>query len=53
MPGHKYKGYTNDGRPLKIAFDVDGDDTPAMEAPDEQRWIQRLTIPVWARVCAS
>ncbi len=28
MPGHKYKGYTNDGRPLKIAFDVDGDDTP-------------------------
>ena len=24
MPGHKYKGYTNDGRPLKIAFDVDG-----------------------------
>jgi phosphoribosyl 1,2-cyclic phosphodiesterase len=30
MPGHKYKGYTNDGRPLKIAFDVDGDDTPHM-----------------------
>ena len=29
MPGHKYKGYTNDGRPLKISFDVDGDDTPA------------------------
>ena len=28
MAGHKYKGYTNDGRPLKIAFDVDGDDTP-------------------------
>ena len=28
MPGHKYKGYTNDGRPLKIAFDVDGNDTP-------------------------
>ena len=28
MPGHKYKGYTNDGRPLKISFDVDGDDTP-------------------------
>ena len=28
MPGHKYKGYTNSGRPLKIAFDVDGDDTP-------------------------
>jgi len=28
MPGHKYKGYTNNGRPLKIAFDVDGNDTP-------------------------
>ena len=28
MSGHKYKGYTNDGRPLKISFDVDGDDTP-------------------------
>ena len=28
MAGHKYKGYTNDGRPLKIAFDVDGNDTP-------------------------
>ena len=28
MAGHKYKGYTNTGRPLKIAFDVDGDDTP-------------------------
>ena len=28
MAGHKYKGYTNDGKPLKIAFDVDGNDTP-------------------------
>ena len=28
MPGHKYKGYTNTGRPLKISFDVDGNDTP-------------------------
>ena len=28
MAGHKYKGYTHDGKPLKIAFDVDGDDTP-------------------------
>ncbi|MBQ3730840.1 MAG: MBL fold metallo-hydrolase [Muribaculaceae bacterium] len=28
MAGHKYKGYINDGKPLKIAFDVDGDDTP-------------------------
>ena len=28
MAGHKYKGYTNDGKPLKISFDVDGDDTP-------------------------
>lgn len=34
MPGHKYKGYTNDGRPLKIAFDVDGDDTPHGQVPD-------------------
>ncbi len=33
MSGHKYKGYTNDGKPLKIAFDVDGDDTPGDEAP--------------------
>ena len=29
MPGHKYKGYTNDGRPLQISFDVDGNDTPS------------------------
>ena len=28
MAGNKYKGYTHTGRPLKIAFDVDGDDTP-------------------------
>lgn len=28
MAGHKYKGYTNVGKPLKIAFDVDGNDTP-------------------------
>lgn len=35
MPRNKYKGYTNTGRPLKIAFDVDGDDTPrATTAPD-------------------
>ncbi len=33
MPGHKYKGYTNDGRPLKISFDVDGDDTPHGQMP--------------------
>lgn len=32
MPGHKYKGYPNTGRPLKINFDVDGNDTPS---PDE------------------
>ena len=32
MPGNKYKGYTNTGRPLKIAFDVDGDDTPQAAA---------------------
>ncbi len=35
MAGHKYKGYTNDGKPLKIAFDVDGDDTPHGEVLDE------------------
>lgn len=35
MAGHKYKGYTNDGRPLKISFDVDGDDTPH-EMPRQQ-----------------
>ena len=33
MPRHKYKGYINDGRPLKIAFDVDGDDTPQTLEP--------------------
>ena len=37
MPGHKYKGYTNDGRPLKIAFDVDGDDTPHQLPLTEER----------------
>ena len=36
MAGHKYKGYTNDGKPLKIAFDVDGDDTPHGEMSNEQ-----------------
>ena len=35
MAGHKYKGYTNDGKPLKIAFDVDGDDTPRGQMPEE------------------
>ena len=43
MAGHKYKGYTNDGKPLKIAFDVDGDDTPHGREPvqltiDEPRY---------------
>ena len=33
MPGHKYKGYPNTGRPLKIAFDVDGNDTPLATEP--------------------
>ena len=33
MPGHKYKGYPNTGRPLKINFDVDGDDTPSPDNP--------------------
>ncbi len=39
MSGHKYKGYTNDGRPLKISFDVDGDDTPTpkVEQPTEDQ----------------
>ena len=36
MAGHKYKGYTNDGKPLKIAFDVDGNDTPAAVTPQQQ-----------------
>ena len=31
MAGHKYKGYPNTGRPLKIAFDVDGNDTPTAQ----------------------
>ena len=31
MAGHKYKGYTNDGKPLRISFDVDGDDTPHIQ----------------------
>jgi len=35
MAGHKYKGYTNDGKPLKIAFDVDGDDTPKGEVVNQ------------------
>ena len=35
MAGHKYKGYINDGKPLKISFDVDGDDTPHGMMPDE------------------
>ena len=34
MAGHKYKGYTNDGKPLKIAFDVDGDATPHVLEPE-------------------
>ncbi len=34
MPGHKYKGYTNAGRPLKISFDVDGSDTPEALEPE-------------------
>ena len=36
MAGHKYKGYTNDGKPLKIAFDVDGNDTPDALTPQEE-----------------
>ena len=42
MAGHKYKGYPNTGRPLKIAFDVDGDDTPrdvpVQEQPEKPRY---------------
>ena len=37
MAGHKYKGYTNTGRPLKISFDVDGDDTPDAQASVEAK----------------
>ncbi|MBR6947981.1 MAG: MBL fold metallo-hydrolase [Muribaculaceae bacterium] len=37
MPGHKYKGFTNSGRPLKIAFDVNGDDTPHEVPTAEER----------------
>lgn len=40
MAGHKYKGYTNDGKPLKIAFDVDGNDTP------DAVMQQQETVPV-------
>ena len=36
MAGHKYKGYTNDGKPLKIAFDVDGNDTPEAVTPQHE-----------------
>ena len=45
MPGHKYKGYTNDGRPLKISFDVDGNDTPSAfeEAKETQSAEPRYT----------
>ena len=31
MPGHKYKGFPNTGRPVKIDFDVDGNDTPSSD----------------------
>ncbi len=43
MSGHKYKGYTNTGRPLKIAFDVDGNDTPLMEEAQETTATPRYT----------
>ena len=43
MGGHKYKGYTNTGRPLKIAFDVDGDDTPRDVPVQEQPAVPRYT----------
>ncbi len=36
MAGHKYKGYTNDGRPMRISFDVDGSDTPEVPAPHDE-----------------
>ncbi len=31
MSGHKYKGFPNTGRPVKIDFDVDGNDTPSSD----------------------
>ena len=51
MPGHKYKGYTNDGRPLKIAFDVDGDDTPRETEALEVSQPQRKHIGVGKGLC--
>lgn len=46
MAGHKYKGYTNDGKPLKIAFDVDGNDTPdALTPQEESMQTVRRTLP--------
>lgn len=36
MAGHKYKGYPNSGRPLKISFDVDGNDTPPAQLTIEE-----------------
>jgi len=35
MAGNKYKGYTNTGKPLKIAFDVEGNDTPPAQLQED------------------
>ncbi len=43
MPGHKYKGYPNTGRPLKISFDVDGNDTPDALTPAVETSVPRYT----------
>ena len=47
MPGHKYKGYTNSGRPLKISFDINGDDTPHQDPMTEE---QPATMPQYTGV---
>ena len=36
MAGHKYKGFPNTGRPIKIDFDVDGNDTPSPDMTVEE-----------------
>jgi Metal-dependent hydrolases of the beta-lactamase superfamily I len=43
MAGHKYKGYINTGRPLKISFDVDGNDTPDVVTTGEVAPAPRYT----------
>ena len=51
MAGHKYKGYPNTGRPLKIAFDVDGIDTPPMGEPVEAAEPRHPVKPLGKGLC--